>query len=481
VALVNGIKNHEKLIPEGKFTFRKINIFYVLTCLTLFAMTFEGRYIDLGAQITAEKFFSLISLMFSFGYFIGIIKTRAFSELHYKNFILKTIACFLLITLVGNLIFLSEPMNSDALLYFEDRVGTGHLALFRTVLKPVQAFVLVLAQLSWILVPSLALKTNLHVIQAAWVYVCSSTLQAILALIQYLIYLAIGINIFPVYRGGVLDSNLYQQDAVFSMGGRFLIRVNGLSGEPKQLALILSFSIAILAFLLIRSKSRKIKTFAIFCLSLQILSLILTFSTLGFVLFLAGVCTYTLLRKNKVQFLVFMMIIFVTALLFVELPSTVGDIFQERVLERLGFEDFDLVFLEFINSSPLHFFIGCGIGNFHIASFEQAKQVIRDWQFQIFLPYIGVFSLVATSGIFGALTFYLLPYRLIVSLNHRLKVLSFAEKDFYVSVRNLLIYLIIIGFILRLHTLGFIWLGIGFAVLENSHKSLINHQSLNIY
>jgi hypothetical protein len=481
VALVDNIKNPRQDLPEVNFSSGRINIFYILTCLTLFATTFEGRYIDLGAQITADKFFSLISLIVSFGYFIGLIKARAFNELFYKNFILKTIACFLLITIVGNLIFLTEPISSEALIYFEDRVGTGNLAMFRTFLKPVQAFTVTLAQLSWILVPSLALKTNLQVIQAGWVYVCSSTLQAILAISQYLIYMATGINIFPMYRGGVTDDNLFQQDAVFSFGGRFLLRVNGLSGEPRQLALILVFSIAILTFLLIRSKSKIIKTFAIFSLLLQVFSLILTFSTQGFILLSIGVLIYTFSRKNKMQFLIFVITVFLSALLFIEIPSTVADIFQARILERIGFEEFDLIFLDFISASPLHLFTGCGIGNFHIASFEQAKQVIREWQFQIFLPFIGVFSLIATSGIFGTVTFYLLPYRLILKLSRSLKSLPISERLFYVSVRNLLIYLIIVGLILRLHTLGFIWLGIGFAVLENLHKSLINRQSPNFY
>lgn len=456
------------------------NKLYILTLATLASIPFDGLAIDFGARLRISNLLSIISTLMLLGNFL-FAKAKLFENSYYLRFTFKVLSLFFLITLVSNLIFLSEDTSYQATRYFNDYFGSSDLSFIRTALKPIQACIATLTQVSWLIIPILAIRTNDQVIKAAWAYVASSSIQAGIAIFQFLYHLVSGVNLFPIYRGSLLDENIVTQDAFFALGGVNVLRVNAFTGEPKNLALVLCFGIAVVCFFLITQTDRRFKTLAITCAIIQFVAMMLTFSTLGYALLVLTCCVYFYFQRNKTLFIIAISFIIIPTFFLIGVPSVVSDIFQERFLERIGFEDFDLVYLNFISQAPENLLFGTGFGTFHLASFESAIQIIQ-WKFGIILPKIGLFVLMATSGCVGTLIFSSLFFKLITKLSYFNYFLALPEGKFCISVRNLVVCLVVIGILFRFTTFGCLWIGIGFAVLENNSR-YVNYliQSSNLY
>jgi hypothetical protein len=478
--LVLSVFIEQILLLYREILVQKNNSFYILTSAMLASIPFDGLAIEAGARLRFSNIIGIISTLLFVWYFITT-KTRLIDKSYSLNFAFRVLSLFIFSTLVANLIFFSEVINPQAIAYFSETLGDSRLSFFRTELKPVQAFIATISQLSWILIPTLAIQTNEQVVKLAWIYVTSSSIQASLGIFQFLYYLVSGVNLFPIYRGSLLDESIATQDAFFSLGGVNYLRVNAFTGEPKNLALVLCFSIAIVCFFLIQQTSHRPRAFVIACGLIQFFALMLTFSTLGYALLTLTCCVYFYFQKNKTLFIVTIASIVIPIFFLLGVPSIVSDIFQERILERIGIEDFDLVYLDFISKAPDNLLLGTGFGTFHLASFESATQLIK-WQFGIILPKIGLFGLMATSGCVGTLIFSSLFIKLIAKLSYFSLFSTFPEGRFCISIRNLVVCLVVIGILFRFTTFGCLWLGIGFTVLDNNIRYLdYLIQSSNLY
>jgi hypothetical protein len=441
------------------------NIFYSLTFATLVSIPFDGLAIDFGSRLRLSNLLSIASLVVLTTYFL-FTQAKTVSNSYYGRFVVNIIILFCLSTFIGNLFFLFDRINPQAQVYFDDKFGSDGISVFRTVLKPIQAFIATLTQLQWILIPLLAIRSNHQVFQLAWGYIISASIQAGFAIFQFIFYLATKINLFPMYRGSLLDENIETQDAFFSMGGTDILRVNAFAGEPKGLALVLCLSLVILYFFVLPQVSGNLKKSANTYALIQFTALMLTFSTLGYALLAISFSVYFFLSKKKIWFLINLTIILTITFYTVGIPSTVNDIFQARFLERIGFEDFDLVYLEFIGKHPDYLFFGSGFGTFHLASFEAASQIIK-WKFGIILPKIGLFSLLATSGFPGIFFFSSLLFKSISKLSYLVNILPIKESTFCLQIRDMFICLIAVSLVFRFTTFGCLWIGISFAVIEN--------------
>ncbi|MEQ9485420.1 hypothetical protein [Coleofasciculus sp. F4-SAH-05] len=392
-----------------------------------------------------------------------------------------------MLAFLGNLVFLFDEPNLEAQKYFSEQFNSGFFSIFRKTLKPLQAFIKSSTMFFWLLIPIFAIKQYNQVIKISILYVISASIQAVLSLVQFIVYLVTGFNLFPINRTGLIGENIVTQDAIFNLEQTRIIRVNALAGEPKHLALFLCFGLAINVFLLVKyfSLAQKQNIFWItFSCIVQFAALLLTFSTFGYITFMIGLFLYIFwvfidftaigLSLISIFIILFLLLSYDHNYLVGNLAnSLIGKIFELRFLERLNFDDFDQVYLAFIKSNPSYLLVGTGFGNFHLASFNQASEILS-WRFGIILPKLGIFNILATSGVSGLLVYLFLIFRLLRQLDSVLNSKIINNQYFYYSVKNLIVYMIISGFFLRLTNLGLLWIGVGFAVIELHHKALRN-------
>lgn len=375
--------------------------------------------------------------------------------------------------------------NLEAQKYFSEQFNSGFVSIFRKNLKPLQAFIKSSTMFFWLLIPIFAIKQYNQVVKLSVLYVISASIQAILSLVQFLVYLITGFNLFPINRTGLIGENIVTQDAILNLEQTRIIRVNALSGEPKHLALFLCFGLAINVFFLVKhySSAQKQNIFwIIFSCIVQFTALLLTFSTSGYITFMIGLFLYifwvfidfTAIGLILISIFIVLLLSFgYDSIYFVGnlTDSFVGKIFELRFIERLNFDDFDQVYLAFIKSNPSYLLVGTGFGNFHLASFNQASEILS-WRFGIILPKLGIFNILATSGVSGLLVYLFLIFRLLRKLDSVLRSKINNKKYFYSSIKNLIVYMIISGFFLRLTNFGLLWIGVGFAVIELHYKGL---------
>lgn len=438
------------------------------------SVPFDGLNIEVGATFRLSNIFSLLATFLLALYLFIASRQERKNIPKTFNFVIVTLLLFCLITFLGNLTFLLDTVSPEAQRYFEAKFGSDGFSSFRTVLKPLQVFIANTNNFGWLLIPILVIRRNQQVIQIAWFYVFSSSIEAVLGIIQYLYFLASGINIFPIYRGGLIGENVYTQDAVVNIQGIRFLRVNAFAGEPKGLAFFLCIGIAIIVFFLIRH-IKKNRIFLFGCLFIHLIALALTFSTLGYICIAIGFLVYAISLKNKFSLILIIGVLLVSFYYLFDVPDLAVSVFQERFLDRLGFEDMDLVYLAFIQKYPDYLLFGTGFGTFHLASFKQAQEIIP-WSFGIILPKFGILNILATSGGLGLIIFFNLLFRLFKDFQ---SIISLQKQNlFYIDLKNLILYIVILGIFLRLNLLGFLWIGVGLATLENHFKykqSIIKH------
>lgn len=376
-----------------------------------------------------------------------------------------------------------DDPNLEAQKYFSGQFNSGFFSIFRKTLKPLQAFIQSSTNFFWLLIPILAIKQYNQIIKLSVLYVISSSIQAVLSLVQFIVYLVSGFNLFPINRTGLIGENIVTQDAIFYLGQTRIIRVNALAGEPKHLALFLCFGLAINIFFILKNTSSLRNTFLILLsCAIQFAALVLTFSTSGYITFIIGLFLYLFLFFVEFTgvglsltslFIVFVLLFGYEHNFWIGnlSDSLVGQIFELRFIKRLNFDDFDQVYLAFIKSHPSYLLVGTGFGNFHLASFNQASEILS-WRFGIILPKLGIFNILATSGVSGLLVFLFLIFRLLRQLDSVLSSKIIKNQDFCFSIKNLIVYMIVSGFCLRLTNFGLLWIGVGFAVIELHSKTL---------
>jgi hypothetical protein len=443
----------------------------------------EGISIELGATFRPSNTVAIITALIFIYYFSVSSKASKYYSSSFK-FVLNVLIFFFALTLVSNFVFLLEKIDPETWSFFNRRFGDSGLAIFRTSLKPVQALINQVINYSWLLIPVVAIQRNQQVIRLAWAYVISTSIQAVLAIIQFIVYSSTSFNLFPINRGGLIGEGIYTQTATVTLAGKNFLRANGLAGEPGGLALYICFSLGIIFFLLLSQSKGRSKLFGALCIVLQFVALMLTFSTRGYIFIFVGVLIYFLTSGKKLAAgFISIIAVFVLYYLIGDIPSLAEEIFQTRILDRLGFDDFDYVYIALLQDSPIHLLLGVGFGNIHLLMYPYAVTMIP-FEIGLITPKLGLFNILATSGIAGAIVLSLLPISLYFRLSIFAKQRGFVWNEFCASVRNVMLYMLVCGVILQINVMGLAWIGIGFAVVQNSllELELMNRTAyLNLY
>jgi hypothetical protein len=448
----------------------RIKLLYNLLLASVFCLPLEGFYIEVGGTYRLSStiaIFATLVLLFDFDV---VARNNSLQAAYSKSFryILKVLIAFYLVTLTSNLIFLLfEKIDPSVIRFFDKRFGDSAMAIFRTYLKPVQAIFSQSFSYSWFLISIVAIHTKRDLLRISWAYVISTTIQDVLGIVQLLIFTATGNDLFPINRGGLIAEDSYTQTATLKTSLGYALRITGLSGEPGALALYSCFAMAITLLLLLPHVTRKShKSFCFICLGLQLVGTLLTYSTRGYLLISLLVFIYFITSDKKVFIIPLAPLILGFAYYLVGgIPDYVEDIFSTRILARLGFDDFDLVYLEVLKKTPSYWFIGCGFGNVHLLM-EPFSRYMVPFEIGNIAPKSGLFFIISTSGILGFSILCMLPLRIISRINYALRSGMLNSSSFLIGVRNVVAYMSISGIILQFNVFAFFWVSAGFAALE---------------
>jgi hypothetical protein len=452
----------------------RVRLIYNLVLIAIIASPFGGVYVELGGTYGISNTAAILAFII---FLIDILtRNKPLSLAYSQSFklVLNVLAAFYLVTLISNFIFfISADIDPSVWAFFNNRFGTGGMSIFRTYLKPVQALVSQSISYSWFLLPLVIISSKKDLLKISWFYVISSTFQAILGIVHLAVFALMGVNLFPIYRGGIVGDEVQTQTSMIATSLGPTLRANGLAGEPGGLALYCCFGMAVtLLFLLPQLTERKLRAFGISCFILQFIGMMITYSTRGYLLtFLLGFIFF-LTHKNKIL-LIPLTILSVGFIYYLVggIPDIVQEVFSMRFLARFGFDDFDYVYFEFLKQSPEYLLLGSGFGNIHLLMEPYARDMIP-FEIGNITPKMGLLFILSTSGVVGALILFLLPFNLFFKRKKLSQLLSISPTSaaLLACTQNTAAYMFFAGIILQFNVLGFFWVSAGLAIIEVLRK-----------
>ena len=242
-----------------------------------------------------------------------------------------------------------------------------------------------------IIVAPLVLRDVHDVWQAGKTYIVSCVVLAVLGWFQLASWYGTGWNPLPL---GFVDS-LFGKDARLGvpMGlregiapyrGILVYRMNSLGGEPRDLAGAFSIALILLQVAMVNLSANRDRPH-LFTWSFLFLSMLLTLSTSGLVLWLLGTFAFGGLqwasrfgRSRKVSSMRSLSIsvrlvafsIMISALLLSLAAIRLGggwlELAKDRTIGRDFTEDFDAAVIGFLKEQPRYVLTGVGLGNVHL-------------------------------------------------------------------------------------------------------------------
>lgn len=366
----------------------------------VFFFPWYGLQIDVGVQLNIDKFISLIMLILAVTFIGKLVRL--------SSVFLFLIYAFV-VTLVLSLLFLPDIANE-----FPPFRGKYRWAIQITM---------------WLLLfaPVFFFQTLKKICEIQKIYrilVTSVIILCVLGWVQVLAYFLFNFDPFPL--GTLNPEGTFRQGLLFFQGVPIL-RMSSLGGEPKHLAYSIVTVLSIMFMQILYSQNKKpiSKKESVIVLFL-LLSLILTFSTQGFVLLLVDLpitflSLYVLkdIKINKVIYIAFLLFISISVLIYFE--RDILQLLNERTFLRLqetGFiEDWNEAVLGFLRESPTYWFTGVGLGNIHLYAQNYIPRYALPYMTgSVFVAKNGFLRLISEVGIIGFLFFLYAYFRPVFAL-----------------------------------------------------------------
>jgi hypothetical protein len=239
----------------------------------------------------------------------------------------------------------------------------------------------------------------------------SVAVLSMLAIVQFVVFYATGVDLFPIGilgPSGEMHAGMF--DSASFMGGR-VFRPCALGGEPKHLAYSIALALTVLlADAMWRgplglSSRRRMGLAALF-----VAALVLAFSTQGFALVVANVVIVvgvTLWTRPRGKFRMMKPFIAIAAILaagaFIPgLRDVVADRTVGRVSESGAIEDFNLAVWAWLREHPAKAILGVGLGNVHLYAAPFVPMEVRHYMLDgVFVAKSGLLRLISELGIVG--------------------------------------------------------------------------------
>lgn len=464
---------------------------FLLLCVAVFFMPFFGVYFDVGGSWRISQLLMIIlsySAYRQFKKYPDIFLKKQIEQSEQK-FVIRCILIFFISAFLANLfVFLFVEIPPQATEYFSGKLETQFLISFiRTNFKIIQSAIKELISFGFLIIPLMLIDTKKKAHIITWIYVISVSIQSFLGIVQLIIYNVTNVNIFPIIRGGFFSHLYATQTARITELEGFNFRVNALALEPTDLGFFIVSSIILILFFLLPNNNflelnigkfkLKNKNFILSLLSLNLICLYFTYSTLGYIMFVIVLALSV--SKNLISlFISSAILVFFSEKIITTIFAVSGEIIQARFIDRLGFDDFDQVYLSFISQNPEFLLNGTGFGNFHLLSYDYAREIVNAFNFGIILPKLGVFKILAISGVVGLVGLSLLFVKLYLKMSvtlmysHRNKINN-SKVIWIKNFRYFLVPVFICLFLIRYEDVTLLFLALGYSTYNWYDQEII--------
>ncbi len=282
---------------------------------------------------------------------------------------------------------------------------------------------------SWLLfiVPGLVVARQPSLVSGRRLFralVFSTSILALLGILQFFVYLVSGIDLFPMDL--LAPNNALRQGTIGApdaFQSSTLLRACALGGEPKQFAYSLAISLTVLLLDAVGERPLEFPRRRLLLLIIvHLAALFLTFSTQGYFLLLTNavaiIGALVLLRRTpRRSTLVGLALATLVGILVIAVIPGGLEILRARTTSRLettgGLDDTNSIVLAWLSDNPQEIPLGVGLGNVHLHArpYVPAEDMYY-LRSAAFVAKSGALRLISELGVVGLLLFawwYLTP------------------------------------------------------------------------
>jgi hypothetical protein len=352
--------------------------------------------------------------------------------------------------------------------------------------------IMLLIDITPVFLPLLFFRKVEDVKTTAKVFIASTTVLCILGWAKSLAYYLYRINIFPIFREGLLGGD--KQDVAISMFGTIFHRMHSLGGEPKDFAV--TVAIAIILLIILRIAVPKGSRFRIFLIGFFLISLFMSLATSGFFVLAMGLVLLVILTPfirglrfnftfKSIAIAALAGIIFFGVMVSISISKgtlsldVVKKVFVARTIERSPIEVFDSATLKFLSVYPQYGLFGVGMGNIHLYAADYLWPDWADYK-AVFVPNSGYLEIISELGVIGFLLFL---FVFLIPIRWNFKRIRHIQNNNIKSIGlalGLLSIFILIVYLMRANRENYIYISLGLLyffnvqILKGADKNKIN-------
>lgn len=328
------------------YLFRKpLYTFYI----AIFFLPFKGLYLWVGTNIEIWKILSAVSLLiygptFLLKSYNGIKKNR------YFHLLMFYISYVVLMTIIFHFLIPGQDKHTVAGGFFKNE---GRY------IYQIGLFMITVNLILW---PIYVLKNKDDISKLFRIVFYSVSVLSILGLFQELSIMFFNNDPFPIHRPEGFD---YEGGSLVIPGAETIHRINSLAGEPKHLAIAIIIGMAVT--LLHRLNGKRIIRYDLVFFTLFLVSLVLTYSTTGYIWYGVIMFLLVMLYGLKLSRNILALLIAASITMVVAHYSTGGEPtpYIMKTINKTGLEVQDEAVLNFLLEEPHYAITGLGLGNIH--------------------------------------------------------------------------------------------------------------------
>ena len=234
-------------------------------CLMVFLLPATGFYVDVGFSLLASRIVGLTICLYIMW---AWLKNGIGDIIQFLALIFLVYAA--VITTIGSIMAPSTPLDTSE---------------FRVQMRPYLQWMSLSLSMLPVFATPIILTTEKDILATVKAFWWGTGLLAIGGLIQWFVYWAWGINIFPIYREGLFGT--VKDAGLFMLNDSWIFRANSFAREPKDMAVILLLSGII--WLILKSMGViRSNVISYFFLGIVISAALLSFATTGIFMLVVG-------------------------------------------------------------------------------------------------------------------------------------------------------------------------------------------------
>jgi len=421
------------------YLFRKpLYTFYI----AIFFIPFKSLYLWVGTNIEIWKILSAASLLIYGPTFI----LKSYNEIK-SNKYFHLLMFYIFYAVLMTIVFLVGIPTE-----YKHTVVGGYFKNEGRYIYQIGLFFMTINLILW---PIYIIKKEEELYRVFKIIFYSVAVLSILGIIQELSIMLNNFDPFPINRPTGFD---YEGGSLVIPGAEKRHRMNSLAGEPKHLGIALIIGMVIL--LLYRLNGKKIIKYDYIFLIIFLISLVMTYSTTGYVWYGVAMILIAILYSFKLSRNIIGLLVAASITMAVMHYSTGGEPapYIVKTINKVGLEVQDEAVFDFFKEEPYYAITGLGLGNIHFFAINYLPPgfpIFRDTPFK---GNSGFFLLLGDIGFIGIFILSIFIIGLIRS-NKKMSILF--NGTLFINDK-ILIHLTIIAsvmFLLRYFELFFVILG----------------------